>query len=127
MKIQFSKTCASKKLNMYESSIFPSLISNNVNRFPFLNYKIFEFIIYTTVTLADLLAYRIRTNRTQLSIRTPGDTLSAHYDHFDETLQRKHSILDKNLPQITLVQSNKILNFDRTPEFYLRGYGSPYS
>ena len=64
--------------------------------------------------------YRIRAYRTPLLIRTPWDTLWSFFAAFCP----KFTIFsDKKLPKMTRVGGLNLVNFNRTPAFYMRGYG----
>ena len=67
------------------------------------------------------LKYRILSNRTLILIRTPGVTFCII---FSKRLSKITVFLGQILPKKTIVQWQKILNFNRTPAFYMRGYGS---
>ena len=45
---------------------------------------------------------------------------------FSNFLSKIRVVLDRNWPKMTIVHSLKILNFDRTPTFYMRRYGTHF-
>ena len=65
------------------------------------------------------LKYRILSNRIPILIRT-------FCIIFSKRLSKITVFLGQILPKKTIVQWQKILNFNRTPAFYMRGYGILY-
>ena len=66
------------------------------------------------------IVYRIRAYRTPLLIRTQGDTLWS----FLAKNRRKNIVFSDDFrPKLTIVRGLKVQKFNKTPAFYLRGYG----
>ena len=43
---------------------------------------------------------------------------------FGEKISKITVFTDQNAPRMTIVHSQNVLDFDRTPAFYLRGFGN---
>ena len=71
------------------------------------------------------MKYRIHANRTPHLMKMPGDTfLDAPWSFLVKKVCKFYSTLGQNLSKMTIVRNQKLLNSNRTPALYLRGYGS---
>ena len=88
-----------------------------VIRFPFLGHFLFWQDFFVKV------GYRIPAYRTPLLIRTPWAPIWAYYGHFWQIFITIYSFSDKKCLKMTIVYFPKMLDFNRTPAFYMRRYG----
>ena len=84
---------------------------------------LFHFTWFRTAHQLLLFDYRIRTNRMPLLIGVPGYTFLAHCGSFLQQNGKSCCIFGQFPPKLTIVQGKKIIDFNRAPAFYLRGYG----